>query len=231
MAARIIDRGRGPEVLINGASLLETEFGNGQTHHVFVINFQSPSSQEIERCHGPRNAGTEIDPHAMAHFLAMEHCREPRQHRFHQHPCVPGATRTDLHGGRIAALGMESRIRQDNHPAVKLGNQRVKMRVVDVGGGAVPGTHHAPLVQDEAELATNNPPMMALALLPNLGRAAPFPHGVDQRDPRGVRHAQHGGSSQKPCGPRRVRLEKPGQTGALRHVGKTTADRRASRRL
>jgi hypothetical protein len=73
----------------------------------------------------------------MTHFLAMENCREPRQHRFHQHPCVPGATRTDFHVGRIAALGMESRISQDNHPAVKLGNQGVKMRVVDVGGGAV----------------------------------------------------------------------------------------------
>ena len=30
-------------VVINGVSLLETELGNGQAHHVLVINFQAPA--------------------------------------------------------------------------------------------------------------------------------------------------------------------------------------------
>ena len=59
----------------------------------------------------------------MAHFLAMEHRGEHRQHRVDQHPRIPGATRTDLHIGGIAGLGMETGIRQDNHPVVKLGHQ------------------------------------------------------------------------------------------------------------
>src|SRR5262249_16891572 len=73
-------------LVINGVSLLETELSNGQTHHVLIINFQAPPSQEIERRHRPRNTGAEIRPHAMAHFLAMEDCGEHRQHGFHHHP-------------------------------------------------------------------------------------------------------------------------------------------------
>jgi hypothetical protein len=47
---------------------------------------------------------------------------------------------------------------------VKLGNQGLQMRVMDVRWCTIPGTNHAPLVQDNIELATNNPPLMPLAL-------------------------------------------------------------------
>src|SRR5262247_1637505 len=207
-------------LLINGVSLLETELSNRQTHHVLVINFQAPPGQKIERCHRPRDAGAEVGPHAMAHFLTMEDRGEHRQHRFHQHPRIPGATRTDFHIDGIPGLRMEPGIGQDDHRVGKLGNQRLKMRIVDVGGGAIPRTDQTPLVQDKTKFPTDNPSMITLAFLANLGRAASFPHGMDQLDPIGVRHSQHGGGGQKPGGPRRVRLEEPGQAGALRHLGK-----------
>ena len=88
----------------------------------------------------------------MADFLAMEDGREHRQHRFDQHPRVPGPTRTDFHVGGVPGLGMEACIRQDSHLVMKLRNQWVKMRVVDVGGGAIPGTNQAPLIEDEQSL-------------------------------------------------------------------------------
>ena len=138
-------------LLINGVSLLETELGNRKPYHVILVYFHAPPGQEIERRHGPRDAGAEVSPHAMAHFLAMENRGEPRQHRFHQHPCVPGASWTDFHVSRVPALGMEPRIGQDDHLLVKLRNQRVKMRVVDVRRGTVPGTDQPPLVQDETQ--------------------------------------------------------------------------------
>src|SRR5206468_11157076 len=53
---------------------------------------------------------------------------------------------------RGASYQKESGI-NSNHPVVKLGNQGVKMRVVDVGGGAVPRTDQPPLVQDATEFA------------------------------------------------------------------------------
>src|SRR5262245_23648377 len=66
----------------------------------------------------------------MADFLAMEDGREHRQHRFYQHPRVPGATRTDFHINGIPALGMETHIGQDNHLRIKLRNQGLKMSFV-----------------------------------------------------------------------------------------------------
>jgi hypothetical protein len=124
----------------------------------------------------------------MAHLLAMADRGEHRQHRFHHHPGVPSTTRTDFHVGGVAALGRKARIRQDQHLVLKLGNQGVKRRVVDVGSRAAPGTYAAPLVQDETELPADNPPRIVLALLADWGWAAPFPHRVNQLDARSVRH-------------------------------------------
>ena len=168
----------------------------------------------------PRDTRTEVGPHAMANLLAMADGGEHRQHRFHEHARVPGPTRTDCQVDGITRLRMETRISQDNHLALNLGHPGLKMRIVAIGGGTIPGTDQAPLVQDAAEFSTDHPPMIPLAFLPDLRRAAPFPPGVDPLAPLGVRHAQHGGGSQKLCGPCRVRLEEPRQAGALGHLRK-----------
>ena len=113
----------------------------------------------------------------MAHVLAMKDGGEHRQYRFYQHPRVPGPSRTDFHVHGIARLRMETRICQDNHLTVELSNQRLKMRIVDIGCRAIPRTDEAPLVQDETEFPADNPAMITFAFLANLRRAAAFPHG------------------------------------------------------
>lgn len=160
-------------MLINGVSLLETELGNRKTNHFMLVYFHAPPRQEIKRCHRPRDARTEVGPYAMAHFLAMEDGREHRQHRFHQHPRVPGATRTDLHVRGISSLRMEPCLGQDDHRVDKLRNQRLKMRVVDVRGGTIPGTNQTSLIQYETHLATYNQPMIALASITGSASALP----------------------------------------------------------
>jgi hypothetical protein len=125
-----------------------------------------------------------------------------------------------LHVGGVPGLRMATRTGQDHHLAVTLSNQGLKMRVVDVGGGTIPGTHQAPVVHDETELPADNPPMMALPLLANLGGAASFPHGVDQLNPIAVCNAQHRRGCQKAHRPRGVGLEEPCQAGTLRPLGK-----------
>src|SRR4030095_11605718 len=134
----------------------KTELGNRETNHVMLVYFHAPPRQEIKYRHRPGDACTEVGPHAMAHFPAMADGSEHRQHRFYQHARVPGATRTDFHIDGIARLRMEHRIRQDNHLTVKLGNQRLKMRVMDIGRGTIPGTDKAPLVQDKSKLSPHN---------------------------------------------------------------------------
>jgi hypothetical protein len=115
---------------------------------------------------------------------------------------------------------METRIGQDDHRVGELGNQGVKMRVMDIGCGVVPGANQPPLVQDKTQFAAHNPPMIALPFFANLSWAASFPHRVDQLDPIAVCDTQHGRRREKAGGPRRVRLEEPCQASALWHLGK-----------
>ena len=68
----------------------------------------------------------------MAHFLAMEDRGKHRQHRFHQHARVPGTPWTDFHVGWVPGLGMEPRIGQDDHLAIKLGNEGLKVGIGDL---------------------------------------------------------------------------------------------------
>jgi hypothetical protein len=65
-------------VVTNGVSLLETELGNRKTNHVMLVYFHAPPRQEIKYGHGPRDARTEVGPHTMPHFLAMEDRGEHR---------------------------------------------------------------------------------------------------------------------------------------------------------
>ena len=74
---------------------------------------------------------------------------------------------------RIPGRGMESCVGEDDHDVVKLGNQGLRVRVVDIGGGIIPGIDRALLIQDKTQLAVNNPPLIALPFLANLRGAPP----------------------------------------------------------
>jgi hypothetical protein len=84
----------------------------------------------------------------MTNYLALQHGREQRPHRFHQQARVPDAARTDLHVGGITGFGMTPCVCEDDHDIVQLSNQWLKLRVVDVHRGTVPGTDQAPLVHE-----------------------------------------------------------------------------------
>jgi hypothetical protein len=155
----------------------------------------------------------------MAHCRARPHGRAHRQPGCDQPPRVPGAARTDLHVGGITGVDMAPCVCEDAHEVVTRRHQGVTGRVVAVRRGTVPGAAQPPWGQDKTQLATHNPPMMALPLLSHLLGAPSCAPRVEQLDALGVRPAPHGGSSQKPGRPRRVRLAEAGHTGALRHVG------------
>src|ERR671937_738379 len=81
------------------------------------------------------------------------------------------------------SAGIGGRVRPESVATFARNTQMWKMRVVDVGCRAVPGTNQPPLIQDETQFAPHNPPMIALPFFAHLRRAAPFPHRVDQLDP------------------------------------------------
>ena len=136
-------------------------------------------------------------------------------------------------GGGVTGLRMAARIGQADHRVDTRGNQGVQKRcVMAIGWRAVPGAHHPPLVQDEAQWAAHHPPMSALPLCAHLRRAAtPCPPRVDHLDPAAVCDTQHDRRCEKARGPRRVGREEAGQAGALRHrKGNTATESRISQR-
>ena len=72
----------------------------------------------------------------MVHRLAVADGGQHREHRFNQHASIPCPTLADLHVGGIPGLRIETRIGQDAHGVVTLGNQGLKMRGVHIRRGA-----------------------------------------------------------------------------------------------
>ena len=183
-----------------------------------LVYFHAPPRQEIKYCHRPRDARTEVGPHTMATFLlwktvvSIDNTVSTSIRVFQ----VPRGQTFMLTGLPVFAWNPVSvrTIMVSANWAIRL-----KMRVVDIGGGTVPRTNQPPLVQDKTELASDDPPMIALAFLADLRWATPFPHGVNQLNPVAVGDTQHRRCRHKPRCPRRVGRKEPGQAGALWHLG------------
>lgn len=62
----------------------------------------------------------------------------------------------------------------------QLANQRMRIGIVDILGGAAPATDEAPLIEDNAKFTDDNPAMVDLAFFANLVRTVVFAHGMYQ---------------------------------------------------
>ena len=109
-----------------------------------------------------------IQPDAIAHSLKLKDRRHRRPDDFHQHAHVPVTAPPEFHIRRIARRGMKAGLCQHNHAVLKGGDQRLRMRVVPVGGGGIPASHQLPLIQNEAEIAAHDPAMIGVTFLAGL---------------------------------------------------------------
>src|SRR5216683_2595944 len=80
---------------------------------------------------------------------------------------------------------------QDYHTFFKLPNQPLIRVICDMGGGTRPPHDQPPLIEEQTEFASDNPPVIREAFAANLLRAPPLPDGMDQFDPIGVDDAEH----------------------------------------
>lgn len=93
------------------------------------------------------------------------------------------------------------------------------MRVVDIGCCTVPLDDQAPLIQQQPQLATNNPLRIRQAFLADLLRAALLSDGVQKLNTIAVGHTQDGRVSQKPGGPIAMRTHEAKQARAFGQAG------------
>src|SRR5215471_12362604 len=96
----------------------------------------------------------------------------------------------------------------------------LKRVIRDIGRGTGPPHDQPPLIEQQTEFAPDNPAMVGQAFAPDLLRAAPLAHGMDQLDAVGVDDAEHGRSSQESPRPVVMGLQKTKEPGALGEVGK-----------
>ena len=120
---------------------------------------------------------------------------EHRQHGFHQHPRVPAATRTDFHVGRITPRH-GNQYRSGQSSGRQIGQSGGENACRGRWRWRSPRHRSTPMVQDEAEFAANNPPMVTFTFLANLGGLRLLAWG-GSTDPIAVCDAQHGGAARK----------------------------------
>ena len=115
---------------------------------------------------------------------------------------------------------MESTIGQDHHLIFKPLDQMLKMGIVDVGSGTIPSRHQAQVVEEQAELASNNPAMIGFPLLPHLMLATSLSYRMNQLDAVGIDDAQQGRLGQETMAPVLVSTQQPEEAGAVGQLGK-----------
>jgi len=92
---------------------------------------------------------------------------------------------------------MEGSVPQDNHVVLKGFTQGVEGGVWGIGTRAVPGHDQAQVMEQQTELAPNNPAMVGFAFAPDLLGTAPFAQRMEQFDPVAIHHPQDRGRGQK----------------------------------
>ena len=146
-----------------------------------------PSDQNVKQSHRQANPGFEIRPGAVHHLLESTHQSQHRQHGLNQHSVVPLSSLADSQVGRTPIHFGEAFIGKDNHLIGHTVNDKLEgAPIVDVGCVAIPINDKTEVVEQQTELAADNPTLVGDTFSANLLVASPypqagisFPSGVD----------------------------------------------------
>lgn len=116
-----------------------------------------PLNEEIEGSHGESQTCFEVLPGPVSHMFEMANGGEHGKHRFNNHAHIPGFGFAHFQVLGIGLFGVETMICQHNHLVFKRLDQGMKDSVMHIGGGTIPATHQASLVQQATDLAAHYP--------------------------------------------------------------------------
>ena len=126
---------------------------------------------------------------------------DPRQHRenrFDTHAVIPFASLTDSQIGRMPALPDKMPVAKHHHLVSDPINQALKSAaIVDISRITSPVHHQAEMIDQQTQLATDNPALVGIALPSNLTPTAPLSPRMDQFNAKAVNQPQHGWRRQK----------------------------------
>ena len=198
---------------------LQSNIGDGKLHESLGVRLEPmPLDHQVEGRHCEGQSGPEIVPDSMGYLLQMPYLGQHREYRLHQHPLVPLAPVAQFQVGWISRLSMETQVSEDHHLFIKLGYQWVEVGIMNIGRSAIPGSDHTQVIEDQAQLAANDPAVIGLAFPANLARATTLPSGVDQFNAVAIDDPQQSGSCQEGIRPILVLAQQPEEPGAMRQA-------------
>ncbi len=195
--------------------------------HALLVKLQTvPLLQDVEDRNCESKARVEIFKNPLPQPFQITNLREQGKHGFDNHSLIARSAPTDFEVRRIALFAAKTVVRVNNHPPVKLFNQRVKAGVGDIRGRRRVSRHQSEFVCHNAELSADNPPPVGQAFFgeaPSF-RLSAFSDRMTQLNAEAVSDAQHGRLCQKAVGQAAMRLQAAKQSSAF---GQTRKQMRA----
>ena len=102
--------------------------------------------------------------------------------RLNDHPLAPSFAGTHFQVGRIAGFGMKALVAEDDPLLLEASDHRMKDRIMDLGRIPIPIDSPAPLIDDNAELAPDDPAVIGPSFLTERVPRPPLTHRMDQLD-------------------------------------------------
>src|SRR3954452_14641634 len=185
--------------------VLQTKLSNGQMHPPVLVRLQTirsrsmPLRQQVESRQSEGQSRLEVAPDTMSHMLdvtdGMQHGKDGLDH----HARVPLSSLAHQQVGGVALLKGEQRVSQHDHLLLVLSNHRVESRIMHISSGTIPIHNQPPLVEQQAELATNYPLVVGEAFAAHLVGSTLIPPRVQQLYAVSVSHSQQGRLSHEPA--------------------------------
>lgn len=156
-----------------------------------------PTAQQVENGHRKGQTGLEVIPSTVYHLLEMANGGQHGKDRFDDHAFIMVEWLAHLQIGRITIFGMEAMIREDHRAIFAALDPRMKGTVMHICGVTIPVDHLADMLEQETQLAGNDPAPVGIALLANLLFRTAFTHRVDQINAVALDHTEQAGIDQK----------------------------------
>jgi hypothetical protein len=124
---------------------------------VFIKIHAVPLLQQIEQSDRKSEPHLEIRPDSLPQMFQFANLREQRKNGFDQHSVVPGSAPTDFQVFRLTRFAPKTSVRQNNHFAAHLFNQRQKLLVGNIRRFNIPSGNQSKLVGQQTEFTADNP--------------------------------------------------------------------------
>jgi hypothetical protein len=178
-----------------------------------------PTDQQVKNSHRKSQTSLEVSPITMGNLLEMANSSQHGKDRFDNHTLIVVKRFANLEIGRIALFGMEPKIGENNRTAFETLDQRMKSGVMDISLITISANHLAEMIEQEAQLTSDNPAAVGKSFPANLMLRTPFTDRVDQLDPIAIDHTQQTRFRQKVVGPILMGCKQTKQSGAFGQLG------------